>query len=84
MGDRTAVLEATLHEMRVLIKHWEADRQCNLTPTERSLHDATETIDRVLAGGEPSVVGLCFLAGADSRARCAVVDQPTSRLAAAE
>ena len=54
MTDRTAILEATLREMRVWIKHWKADRQCNLTPTDGSLHDALETIDRVLAGGESS------------------------------
>ncbi len=62
MADRTSVLEATLREMRAWIKHWDADRQCNLTPTERSLHEATETIDRVLAGGEPSRIGRMYLA----------------------
>ena len=62
MTDRTIVLEATLREMRVWIKHWKADRQCNLTPSEGSLHEAMETIDRVLAGGEPSRIGRAFLA----------------------
>ncbi len=62
MTDRTAVLEATLREMRVLIKHWEADRQCHLTPTERSLQEAMETIDRVLEGGRPGKIGRMFLA----------------------
>ncbi len=77
MTDRTAVLEATLCEMRVWIKHWEADRRCQLTPTEGSLHDAMETIDRVLAGGEPSQIGRIFLATP------AEADPPLSRYALA-
>ena len=62
MTDRTTILEATLREMRVWIKHWEADRQCNLAPSKGSLDEAMETIDRVLAGGRPGKIGRMFLA----------------------
>jgi len=77
MAYRAAVLEATLCEMRVWIEHWEADRRCQLAPTERSLRDAMEIIDRVLAGGEPSRIGRMFLATPAEPA------QPLSRYALA-
>jgi hypothetical protein len=34
----------TLQELRGWIIHWEADKRCNLTPTDESLNTARELI----------------------------------------
>lgn len=62
MADRTAILEAALRSARCWMDHWEADRQCNLAPTESSLRNASAEISRVLTGGELSATGRAFLA----------------------
>jgi len=67
MTDRVAILEAALRSARCWMDHWEADRQCNLAPTEVSLRNARAEIGQVLTGGELSAAGRMFLAPPLSR-----------------